>query len=144
MQAREALGMLVLRVGLAWFLFVWAVNKTLAPAQYTKIWGYFYGIDIGASMPYTMAAGQIVICLAMVLGLWRVVTYALAFAMHGVTVAVILPALIAPFAINDNGFPTNRNQAIAVAALAGFAALWLLRERDHWSLDAWLWNKPRA
>lgn len=138
MERREALGLLILRLGLAWFLFVWAVNKILAPEQYKKIWGYFYGIDIGAAMPYVMAAGQIVICLAMALGLFRVVTYAAGFAMHAVTVAVIAPALIAPFVINDNGYPVNRNQAIAVAALAGFAALWLLRHRDRWSLDAWL------
>lgn len=137
MERREAWGLLILRVGLAWFLFVWAVNKILAPEQYEKIWGYFYGIDIGATMPYVMAAGQIVICLAMALGLFRVVTYAAGFAMHAVTVAVIAPALIAPFVINDNGYPVNRNQAIAVAALAGFAALWLLRHRDRWSLDAW-------
>lgn len=134
---REALGLLILRLGLAWFLVVWAVNKILAPAQYQKIWGYFHGLDIGASMPLVMGAAQIVICLAMALGLWRVVTYALGFIMHAVTIAVILPSLIAPFVI-EKGFPTNRNQAIAVAALAGFAALWLLRHRDHWSLDAWL------
>ena len=66
------------------------------------------------------------------------VSYVLGFAMHAVTVAVILPSLIAPFVINENGFPVNRNQAIALAALAGFAALWLLRHRDHWSLDAWI------
>ncbi len=137
METREALALLVLRVGLAWFLFVWAVNKILAPGQYVKIWGYFYGIDIAAGMPYAMAAGQIAVCLCMVLGLWRVLTYAAGFAMHAVTVAIISPALIAPFVINENGFPTNRNQAIAVAALAGFAALWLLRDRDRWSLDAW-------
>jgi len=138
MQTREALGMAILRIGLAWFLFVWAVNKILAPAQYQKIWGYFYGIDIGANMPYILATAQIAICLAIALGLWRVVTYALGFAMHAVTVAIISPTLIAPFVINNNGFPTNRNQAIALAAFGGFAALWLLRHHDHWSLDAWL------
>ena len=134
---REALGLLILRLGLAWFLTVWAVNKILAPEQYKKIWGYFHGIEIGATLPYYMAAAQIAICLCIALGLWRVVTYALGFVMHGVTVAVILPTLVAPFVIK-NGFPTNRNQAIALAALGGFAALWLLRHRDHWSLDVWL------
>lgn len=134
---RDALGLLILRLGLAWFLIVWAVNKILAPEQYQKIWGYFHGYDIGASAPYYMAAAQIAICLCIAAGLWRGVTYALGFLMHGVTVVVILPALIAPFVIK-NGFPTNRNQAIALAALGGFAALWLLRHRDHWSLDAWI------
>jgi len=134
---REPLALLILRCGLAWFLFVWAVNKILAPGQYVKIWGFFHGVDIGANMPYIMGAAQIVICLAIAVGFWRVVSYGLGFLMHGVTVAVIFPSLMAPFVIK-NGFPSNRNQAIALAVLAGFAALWLLRERDTWSLDCWL------
>lgn len=133
----EALAILALRLGLAWFLAVWGINKILAPVQYQKIWGYFHGIEIGPSMPYIMGAAQVVICLAIAIGLWRIVTYALGFVMHAVTIAVILPGLLAPFVIED-GFPVNRNQSIALAALAAFAALWLLRHRDHWSKDAWL------
>lgn len=138
---QEALGLLILRISLAWFLFVWAVNKFLAPVQYQKIWGYFHGIEIGATMPYIMGGAQIIICIAIVLGLGRIVTYAAGFFMHAVTVAVIFPTLIAPFVIK-NGYPANRNAAIALAALGGFAALWLLRGRDGWSLDVWL--KQRA
>ena len=137
-EQREALGLLILRVGLAWFLFVWAVNKILAPAQYERIWGSFHGVEIGATLPLIMGGLQIVICLAIALGFWRVLSYALGFLMHAVTVAVIAPKLIDPFVINDNGFPVNRNSAIALAALAGFAALWLLRHRDRWSLDVWI------
>ncbi len=140
---REALGLLILRVGLAWFLFVWAVNKILAPDQYVRIWGFFHGIDIGANMPYIMGSAQIIICLAIAAGIWRAATYALGFLMHGVTVVVIAASLVQPFIINDQGFPTNRNQAIALAALAGFAALWMLRHRDHWSFDAW-WAGKKA
>ena len=134
---QESLGMVVLRLGLSWFLFVWAVNKILAPEQYKKLWGYFHGIDIGSTLPYVMGGAQILICLAIALGLWRTLSYGLGFAMHAVTIAVILPSLIAPFVIK-NGFPSNRNQAIALAALAGFGALWLLRKRDYWSVDEWL------
>ncbi len=132
--------MLILRLGLAWFLFVWAVNKILAPVQYQKLWGYFHGIDIGTTLPYVMGGLQIILCAAIAAGLWRSFSYALAFLMHSVTIVVISPSLMAPFVIND-GFPTNRNQAIALAAWAGFAALWLLRKRDVWSLDVWLGRK---
>ncbi len=135
--SKEALGLLVLRLGLAWFLFVWAVNKILAPEQYAKLWGYFHGIEIGTTLPFILGGAQIAVCLAIVLGLWRAVSYGLGFAMHAVTVAAIFPALIAPFVI-ENGFPANRNQAVAVAVLGAFAALWLLRHNDRWSLDAWL------
>ena len=136
-ERNEALAVLILRLGLAWFLAVWAVNKILAPVQYQKIWGYFHDIEIGPTLPYVMGAAQIVICIGIAVGLWRIVTYGLGFVMHAVTVAVIFPRLLAPFVIED-GFPVNRNSSIALAALAGFAAVWLLRHRDHWSLDAWL------
>ncbi len=43
---REALALLLLRLGLSWFLFVWAVNKIIEPGQYAQIWGYFHGIEI--------------------------------------------------------------------------------------------------
>lgn len=134
--------MVILRLGLAWFLFVWAVDKILAPVQYQKLWGYFHGIDIGSNLPYVMGSVQIIICVAMAAGYKRTLSYGLGFIMHTVTIAVIYPSLIAPFVIK-NGFPTNRNQAIAVAAWAGFAALWLLRKRDLWSLDVWLARRRR-
>ncbi len=134
---RDALALLLLRLGLAWFLFVWAVNKIIEPGQYVRIWGYFHGIDIGANLPYFMGGAQIVVCATAALGLWRTLSYGLLFAMHLVTVVVILPNLAAPFEI-ENNYPVNRNNAIALAALSGFAAIWLLRHRDHWSLDAWL------
>ena len=137
---REALALLLLRVGLAWFLFVWAVNKIIEPGQYVRIWGYFHGIDIGANLPYFMGGAQILICTAVALGLWRRLSYGLLFAMHLVTVIVIFPSLAAPFTIEDN-YPVNRNNAIALAALGGFAAIWLLRHRDHWSLDAWFMRR---
>lgn len=135
--------MLILRLGLAWFLFVWAVNKIFAPVQYQKLWGYFHGIDIGTTLPFVMGGLQIAICVMIAAGLWRPVSYALGFIMHSITIVVIFPSLIAPFVIT-NGFPTNRNQAIAVAAWAGFAALWLLRNRDTWSLDEWLAQRSSA
>ncbi len=134
---REALALLLLRLGLSWFLLVWAVNKIIEPGQYVRIWGYFHGIDIGANLPYFMGGAQIVICIAAALGLWRIISYGLLFAMHLVTVIVISSSLVAPFVI-ENNFPVNRNSAVALAALGGFAALWLLRHRDHWSVDAWL------
>ena len=140
---RDALAILLLRLGLGWFLLVWAVNKILAPGQYAKIWDYFHGIPIGPDMPYYMGAAQIALSLAIMLGLFRTASYALGFIAHGVTVAVVLPSLLAPFVI-EKGFPTNRNQAIALAALAGFAALWLLRHRDRWSVDAWLATRRGA
>lgn len=136
-QTKEALGVLLLRLGVAWFIFVWAVNKFLAPAQYANIWKNFHGIDIGMAASYGFGTIQIIVCIMVFIGWQRLWSYAALALMHGVTVLVIFPRLIDPFKISERGFPVNRNSSIALGVLLAMVALWLLRHRDHWSLDAW-------
>lgn len=141
---QTALGLLVLRFGLAWFLLVWAINKLLAPNQYQNMWKFMHGIELANQLPYILGALQIGLCAAMFLGLWRPVTYAVAALIHTVSVSAIFERLIEPFVINDKGFPVNRNATVALAALAAFIALWLLRRHDSWSLDAWLQKRGQS
>lgn len=134
---REALGLLALRIGLAYFLGVWGVTKFLVPRQTVAIWGYFYDISIDTALPYLFGAAEVAVALCILFGLLRPVSYAAGFLIHAVTVVVISKNLAMPFVIAD-GFPVNRNISVALAALGGFIALYLLRERDRWSVDAWL------
>lgn len=132
----EALGCLLLRLGLGYFLLVWGVTKFIVPAQTVAIWGYFYGIEIDALLPRLMGIGETAIAVAIILGLARPASYAIGFLIHGVTVVVIAESLFMPFVVK-NGFPVNRNASVSLPALMGFAALFLLRARDSWSVDAW-------
>ena len=141
-DSQNAAGVLVLRLGLAWFLLVWGINKFLAPGHYVKLYAYFHDLEIGATMPYYMGAGQTLISVAIALGLWRRVSYGLGLVLHTVTMAVILESVLAPFLIED-GYPSNRNQSIAVAAWCGFVALYFLRSHDAWSLDRWFQRRRR-
>ncbi len=134
----EALGLLLLRIGCAWFIFVWAVNKILAPVQYQKLAKFFDSIDLGLWQVYAIAGVQIVICLLVFAGWARIVSYAALAAMHGFTIFRQWPQYLAPFEINDNGFPVNRNVTVALCVFLAMLALWLLRHRDHWSLDVLL------
>jgi putative oxidoreductase len=134
---QEPLGLLVLRLGTAYFYMVWAVSKFLATDQYQKLWGYFHGIDIGAGLALAMGSGQLVLVVCIALGVARWIAYPVGFLTHLVTVIVIIDGLIDPFLV-VNGFPRNRGNAVAVPVLAAFAALWLLRRHDRWSLDEWL------
>ena len=136
--AREAAGMLFLRLGLGWFLLVWGVNKILAPEHSVKLYSYYHGVDLAAWMPNVMGALEVALALAIILGLFRRFSYGIGFIMHSVTMLVILGEIIAPFVIDEDGYPTNRNQSIAVAAWGAFIALYLLRDRDVWSLDTWI------
>ena len=141
-RAQEALALVILRWGLAWFLLVWAVNKFLAPGQYMRLWNFVHGWKIDETIVYYIAAVQVVICVAIMLGAARIFSYGLGLAMHLVSTWAVLPRLLDPFVVKD-GFPSNRNLSITVAALAAFIALWLLRHRDHWSFDAW-WKARRG
>ncbi|MEL6479338.1 MAG: DoxX family membrane protein [Pseudomonadota bacterium] len=135
-RVREAIACLILRLGLAWFLFVWAVNKLLAPAQYQQLANWFDKIDLSLAQVYAIAGVQIAICLMVAAGWQRIYAYAALIVIHGYTVFRQWEKYIAPFEINDKGFPVNRNVTDSLAVLAAMIALWLLRHRDHWSLDA--------
>jgi len=131
-----ALACLLLRAGLGYFLLVWGLNKFLAAEQSVRLYRYFYGVEIGETVPFFLGAGETAVAFMVLLGLWRPVAYGLGLLIHGTTVAVILPRLADPFLIVD-GFPQNRPYAAAVPALAAFAVLFLLRHHDRWSLDHW-------
>lgn len=132
-----ALALLLLRLGLGYFLLVWSVNKFLAPKQTVAIWGYFYDIDISAWLPQLFGAGEAIVAVAIIAGLARRFSYGAGLLIHGVTVVVIFERLAAPFVIED-GFPVNRNLSVAVPVLMAFAAIYLMRARDTWSLDHWI------
>ncbi len=134
---REALGMLLLRWGCAWFIFVWAINKFTAPGQYAWLVGQFDKITIDVAQVYAIGAVQTLVCILVFLGLWRGASYAALALIHGFTLWRIWPRLIDPFDVNDKGFPVNRNSAIALGIFMAMVALWMLRDRDRWSLDAW-------
>ncbi len=132
----EPLGILLLRLGCAWFVFVWAVNKFFAPQQYKNLVKHVDRLEIDLTRIFVIGAVQTVTCLFVFLGLWHTLSYAALALLHAGTIWRIWPSLIDPFAVSQNGFPVNRNSSIALAIFLAMLALWLLRERDRCSLDA--------
>jgi peptidoglycan/LPS O-acetylase OafA/YrhL len=116
---------------------VWAVNKILDPEQYASVWANIHGFPIGQSLPYVFGTVQIIVCLMIFAGYMRSVSYGLGLVMHGVTMVLILPSILVPFAGLNENYVLARLRTDTVPILAGFVALLLLRHRDHWSLDAW-------
>ncbi len=132
---RLCLAVLILRLGTGYFLVVWGVSKFTTTAQSVKLYKYFYGLDLDQTIPKFMGAGELLVAALILLGLFRIPAYAAGLLIHLTTIVIVFPKIVDPFVV-VNGFPQNRSYAAAVAALAAFAALLLLRRYDGWSLDA--------
>jgi uncharacterized membrane protein YphA (DoxX/SURF4 family) len=140
---RDGAALLILRLGLAWFMFLWAIHKVITPGQYQGLARNFDGVTLSFGQIYLVAGVQIALCLLAVLGLFRPFSYGALALMHFYTVTRRWEGFLDPFALNDKGFPINRNQVIDLAALGAFIALLLLIHRDRWSLGAAIARRGR-
>ncbi|MEM8692851.1 MAG: hypothetical protein AAGG57_13335 [Pseudomonadota bacterium] len=139
----DAAALLVLRLGLAWFIFLWAAHKIITPGQYQGLAQNFDGVALELSTIYVIAGVQIILCLLMATGTLRYISYSALALMHAYTVSRRWEGFLDPFALNDRGFPIHRNQVIDIAVLAAFVALILMIPRDHFSIGAW-WRRRKA
>jgi uncharacterized membrane protein YkgB len=79
-----------------------------------------------------IGAVQTLIVLAFLLGLWKTLTYGLAFLMHAVSTVSTLGILLDPW-----GASPNHLFWAAVPVLGALAVLFLLREKDmFWTLES--------
>jgi len=141
---KDAAAVLILRIGLVWFMFLWAAHKIITPKQYQSLAKHFDGIEMSFAQIYAMGGFQITLCVLAALGVFRVFSYGGLAAMHFFTITRQWERFVDPFALNDRGFPINRNPVISLAAMAAFVALLLLIHRDHFSIGGWLRRRGRA
>jgi len=129
MPDRLPLALLLLRLTLGIFLLQWAIEKFVVPGTSVAIFQRFYGMDVGAAVIPAIGVVQVVLALAFLAGYRPRITYLLVLVMHTVTTLVTIPRLLAPWN------PVSNHLFIAgVPVLAAFAALWLLRDADRWTL----------
>jgi len=140
----DGVALLVLRLGLAWFMFLWAVHKVITPKQYQNLARHFDGVDVSLAQVYALGGVQIALCVLVVIGVFRYFSYGSLLMMHFFTVTRRWEGFLDPFVVNDRGFPVNRNQVIDLAVLGAFIALVLLIRRDHFSIGGWLARHDRA
>ena len=83
---RDAAALLILRLGLAWFMFLWAAHKVITPKQYQFIAKRFDDIDLSIAQIYLVAGVQIALCLMVALGIFRYASYGTLAIMHFFTI----------------------------------------------------------
>jgi len=135
---RDALALFILRLGLIWFIALWAIHKVLTPAQYQQLAKHFDKVDVSVAQVYAIAGAQLALCALALLGIFRLFSYGGLAVMHAFTVSRRWDQFLDPFVINDRGFPINRNVVIDLAVMGAFIALVLLIHRDHASIGGWL------
>ncbi|MEM9011213.1 MAG: hypothetical protein AAGE18_08305 [Pseudomonadota bacterium] len=134
----DGLALLIMRFGIGWFIFVWAVNKIIVPQQYVELVQWIDQVEISLAQVYLVASLQVLVCLLVFAGAFRIFSYGTLLVIHGFTIYRELPRYLAPFEINDRGFPVNRNLTDSLAVFAAMIALLLLINRDHISVGGWL------
>ncbi len=139
----DGLALLILRLGLAWFIFLWAAHKIITPGQYQNLARNFDGVEVSVGQVMLGGWVQIALCVLVALGVLRYLSYGSLLGMHVFTVTRRWEGFLDPFALNDRGFPVNRNQVIDLAVLAAFIALVLLIRRDHFGVGGWLARHDR-
>ena len=125
-QRTIALGLAILRISLGIFLLIWALEKFAIPQTTVGIWDHFYMIDIGAAIPYVVGGLETVLALAITVGVWRSISYALGLGFHAISVASTWKQLIDPWGLYLFERPQHLFLA-GVPVLAAFVTLFLLR-----------------
>jgi len=125
--------LLIMRVAIAAFMLVWAIDKVIAPEHAQAVFSHFYSTDLSPAVLTSLGFAQIAIIVAFLAGFARFWTYGAIMLMHAVSTVSTYAQLLNPWGGED---PRLLFWA-AVPALAAAIALFLLRDRDRLlSVDA--------
>lgn len=130
----ERWALALLRVALGLFLLLWGLEKFTIPNATVGIWAKFYGVALTASAVPLVGALEITLGVTITLGLWRRASYGLGVIVHAVSTLSSWRQLLDPWGLRSGGSPNHLFLA-GVPVLAAFAALYLMRARDAWTLD---------
>jgi putative oxidoreductase len=133
----ERWALAVLRVSLGVFLLLWGLEKFAIPTATVGIWAKFYGVGLAVALVPVVGASESALALAITVGLWRRLTYGLGLLLHAVSVFSSWRQLIDPWGLRSGASPNHLFLA-GIPVLAGFVALYLMRARDAWTVDALL------
>ncbi|MGH7531124.1 MAG: DoxX family protein [Gemmatimonadales bacterium] len=130
----ERWALAVLRVSLGGFLLLWGIEKFVIPDTTVAIWSGFYGIGLAAALVPVVGALESALGIAIAVGLWRRVSYGLGLLLHAISVLSTWRQILDPWGLRSGGSPNHLFLA-GVPVLAAFITLYLMRDRDAWTVD---------
>jgi uncharacterized membrane protein YphA (DoxX/SURF4 family) len=127
---RTGLALLILRVGLGFFLLLWSIDKLVAPENTVRIFERFYFIPINATLAQVTGLAELLLSVCIILGFRKTISYGLGMALHAVSTISTYDQLLSPFG-------KNHLFIAGLPVLAAFVTLFLLRKQDRvLSVDA--------
>jgi hypothetical protein len=131
-EKKLSIALLIVRLSIGAFFGIWASLKFYRPEWFENVFTNFYSLDfVTRDMSTYVGAVQMLIALIFILGLWRTFSYGALMLMQAAGVIGSIPNLL-----NWTQYPNNLMWA-AVPALGAAIALFILRNEDRLSLDAW-------
>ena len=125
--------LLLMRLAIAAFMLVWALDKVIAPEHAQSVFSRYYLTELPADPFIFIGLVQIAVIIAFASGFARFWTYGAILLMHTVSTASTYAQLANPW---DAG-PRGLLFWAAVPVLAAVIALFVLRNRDRLlSVDA--------
>ncbi len=138
---RVAAALLILRFFLGIFLLQWSIEKLILPSAAIRIAQGFYGLALPTGASYALGVAELVLSLAFLFGAFRTISYGLSLLVHTVTVLVSWRQLFDPWGLAKVG---NHLWISTWPTWGAFAALFLLREWDAWTVDGWRRSRAQA
>lgn len=130
-QSKLALSLFVLRLTIAAFFLVWAVEKIVAPELAQRVFETFYLVAPSTGQLIAVGVVQLAIVLAFLAGWLRMWSYGATLVMHAVSTLSTYERLLNPYE------PPNHLFWAAVPVLGAILVLFLLRAHDRiLSVDA--------
>ena len=135
---RIPVALFILRFFLAIFLLQWSIEKLILPDAAARIALGFYGLKLAATASYALGIAELILSVALLFGIYCTLSYGLSLLVHTITVIVSWRQLFDPWGLAKVG---NHLWISTWPTWGGFAALFLMREWDTWSIDGWLQSR---
>ena len=117
--------LLLVRVSLGLFMLQWALEKVLFPEKTIGIFERFYMMEISPEIAMALGVPQILLSIAIILGLWKTFSYGGGLIIHALSTLSTYKELLNPYEGINHLFTA------AVPVLAAFIALFMLRDKDR-------------
>ena len=125
---KYANSLLILRLALGGFLFLWAIEKFIIPGKVIKLSKkFFFGTLDDVTTTYALGAVLTILSVAFIIGAYKRWVYLYGFTIHAITVIFTWFRIVDPYGlIEKGGLFRGKPEHLFLASVPVLAAFWVL------------------